>query len=83
MEKDRDEKHSLDHAGTPTRSLEELPKAEETVPSSATTQEDAQPEYEYITGTKLWLVLASVTLVVFLAMLDMSIIVTVGLCLWS
>jgi hypothetical protein len=42
------------------------------------TDPEAQPEYEYITGAKLWLVLASVTLICFLMMLDMSIIVTVS-----
>jgi hypothetical protein len=37
-----------------------------------------EPEHEYITGSKLWAVLASVTLVLFLTLLDMSIIVTVS-----
>jgi hypothetical protein len=48
---------------------------------SSTPTDLVQPahEYEYITGVKLWLVLVSVTLAVFLVMLDESIIVTVGL----
>jgi hypothetical protein len=46
-------------------------------------QEDIQPPItserttQYITGLKLWLVVAAVTLVTFLILLDMSIIVTV------
>lgn len=36
------------------------------------------PEHEYATGVKLVLIIASVTLVSFLMMLDMSIIATVG-----
>lgn len=35
-------------------------------------------EGKYLTGTKLGLVIASITLVTFLVLLDMSIIVTVG-----
>ncbi|OBT72658.1 hypothetical protein VF21_08577 [Pseudogymnoascus sp. 05NY08] len=42
----------------------------------AKTAEAAQPEHEYISGLQLWLVMASVTLVVFLMLLDISIIVT-------
>lgn len=47
---------------------------------SSTSTEPGQPvpEYEYITGVKLWLVLVSITLTVFLMMLDESIIVTVS-----
>jgi hypothetical protein len=40
--------------------------------------EPSATEYEYITGIRLWLVVASVTLVCFLILLDMSIIVTVS-----
>ncbi|PMD41915.1 efflux pump [Hyaloscypha variabilis F] len=36
----------------------------------------AEAEFEYVTGVKLWLATAAVTLVCFLMMLDMSIIVT-------
>lgn len=45
----------------------------------------AMPDEEYISGIKLWLVIASVTLVCFLMMLDMSIIVTVSIItpLWA
>jgi hypothetical protein len=35
-------------------------------------------EFQYVTGVKLWLATAAVTLVAFLIMLDMSIIVTVS-----
>lgn len=41
-------------------------------------EEAAETEYEYITGIKLWLVVASLTLACFLVMLDMSIVVTVS-----
>jgi hypothetical protein len=41
-------------------------------------EEAAKIEYEYITGIKLWLVIASLTLTCFLVMLDMSIVVTVS-----
>ena len=44
-----------------------------TVPSKP-----AEPEHEYITGFKLWIVIASITLCCFLMMLDTSIIVTVS-----
>jgi hypothetical protein len=47
--------------------------------SSALTIDNlALPEYEYITGLKMFLVMAAVTLVIFLMMLDMSIVVTVS-----
>jgi len=50
---------------------------------NATDIDSTQPnaiadEHEFITGLKLWAVLASVTLVLFLTMLDMSIIATVS-----
>jgi hypothetical protein len=55
-----------------------------TTTRTTTTTEDgnaesgnAQPEHEYISGFRLFLVITAVTLVVFLMMLDMSIIVTV------
>jgi hypothetical protein len=50
--------------------------------SNSKVAEAAEPietEYEYVTGVKLWLATAAVTLVCFLMMLDMSIIVTVRL----
>lgn len=43
------------------------------------TTEAAEPEHVYISGLQLWLVISSVTLVVFLMLLDISIIVTVSL----
>lgn len=46
--------------------------------SPSQTQSQPAAEYEYMTGVKLFLVLVSVTLTVFLMMLDESIIVTVS-----
>lgn len=43
------------------------------------TAEAVEPEHVYISGFQLWLVMSSVTLVVFLMLLDVSIIVTVSL----
>jgi hypothetical protein len=40
--------------------------------------EATEAEFQYVTGVKLWLVTAAVSLVCFLMMLDMSIIVTVS-----
>lgn len=45
----------------------------------AKTAEAVEPEHEYISGVQLLLVMSSVTLVVFLMLLDISIIVTVSL----
>ncbi len=47
-----------------------------TKPAEAAEATDA--EFQYVTGVKLWLATAAVTLVCFLMMLDMSIIVTVS-----
>ncbi|TAQ89078.1 hypothetical protein B7494_g2583 [Chlorociboria aeruginascens] len=52
----------------------EPPDAEKPSESAATTVADT--EYEYITGFKLFLVIASVTLIAFLMLLDMSIVTT-------
>jgi len=46
-------------------------------PSDGSSTKVDVPEHEYITGIKLWLVLASVSLAAFLMTLDMSIIATV------
>lgn len=43
------------------------------------TAESVEPEHVYISGFQLWLVMSSVTLVIFLMLLDVSIIVTVSL----
>lgn len=43
-----------------------------------TVDDSKDDESKYLTGTKLGLVVASVTLVTFLVLLDISIIVTVG-----
>jgi hypothetical protein len=45
----------------------------------AESAETTDPKFEYVTGVKLWLATAAVTLVCFLMMLDMSIIVTVSI----
>jgi hypothetical protein len=47
-------------------------------PSDSTTTAQAEKQQEYITGWKLFVVIAAVTLVAFLMLLDMSIIVTVS-----
>ena len=44
---------------------------------NATTVDLGPGQHEYITGAKLFLVIASVTLIAFLMMLDMTVIVTV------
>jgi hypothetical protein len=54
------------------------PNVEKTLNTSTPTTEAEQAEYGYIKGFKLFLVITAVTLVVFLMMLDMSIIVTVS-----
>ncbi len=45
--------------------------------NTGTKAEDDADKYEYITGVKLAIVMASVTLVAFLVMLDQSIVSTV------
>lgn len=62
--------------------------ADADIPNATTTHEEIQNSTEeaipqYIAGVKLWTLLASVTLIVFLVMLDMSIIATVSLQLFS
>lgn len=52
---------------------------EKTPDDTAKTAEAAEPEHVYISGLQLWLVMSSVTLVVFLMLLDIAIIVTVSL----
>jgi hypothetical protein len=54
------------------------PNAENTLNTSTPITEAEQAEYGYVKGFKLFLVITAVTLVVFLMMLDMSIIVTVS-----
>lgn len=50
-------------------------KAERPISSSG---QESSEEYEYVTGFKLAIVIASVTMVFFLVMLDLSIIATVS-----
>jgi hypothetical protein len=82
---DEDQKRPVDQAiisGSKADSEKDVNTAESSdvyKPSDGSTKVEEAPEteYEYITGVKLWLVIASITLVCFLMMLDMSIIVTV------
>lgn len=59
--------------------VDDNPTQEKLPDDIAKTAEAAEPEHEYISGAQLWLVISSVTLVVFLMLLDVSIIVTVSL----
>jgi hypothetical protein len=52
-------------------------KDEIRAPTTTTEKSDVDVEPEYVSGVKLFLVITAVTLVVFLMLLDMSIIVTV------
>lgn len=47
-------------------------------PTSSSNQEMSSEVYEYVTGFKLAIAIASVTMVFFLVMLDLSIIATVS-----
>jgi hypothetical protein len=66
---------------TPTKDIadkaEDVSSNDKTAPVTTTANSDTETEHEYISGFKLFLVITAVTLVVFLMMLDMSIIVTV------
>ncbi|KAF2188862.1 efflux pump [Zopfia rhizophila CBS 207.26] len=78
MEKDQDDKHIVDPVAELKPNEKEVHHSGKPSGRDETKSDPAkpEPEYEYITGFKLWLVLAAVTLIVFLVMLDMSIIVT-------
>jgi hypothetical protein len=88
MEKDNPSRQVevIEHNAVPDKSANQddnknpvqEPSAEKTLNSSTPTTEAEQAEYGYIKGFKLFLVITAVTLVVFLMMLDMSIIVTVS-----
>lgn len=82
---DQDERQPVDHGVTSGKSdvdsepnAPELSDLEKPSDGSTKVEEAAKPEYEYITGVKLFLTIASITLVCFLMLLDMSIIVTVS-----
>ena len=62
---------------SPRHSTNDPPK-ESLVAVEAVKGDINDDEGKYLTGTKLGLVIASITLVTFLVLLDMSIIVTVG-----
>ena len=78
MAKEQDEKSTADHAVLREQSVEEIHKQENQPEDSAKTLAPEEPEHEYVTGIKLWIALAAITLVFFLVLLDMSIIVTVS-----
>jgi hypothetical protein len=88
MEEDKHEEKNGDFGPNPESPIEkvlsEVKEINVTKPSEAdaTVVEDRKTEHEYVTGVKLFLVMASLTLVLFLMMLDMSIVVTVGLHTW-
>ena len=48
------------------------------IPGSVNPTQEVEEDYQYITGIKLATVIACITLVAFLIMLDQSIIATVG-----
>src|ERR1700753_718301 len=73
MELNIDEKLPPEKPGTPEQSLADDNDTADFPKSS----EDIESNDEHITGLKLWTVLAALTVVMFLVMLDMSIIVTV------
>lgn len=70
---DNQEKADVDLGGTPSRNN----KTEALPSGNGTAKEGGKAVNEYVTGLKLWLVIASVTLVLFLTLLDTTIIVTV------
>lgn len=83
---EKDERQPVDH-GVISESttdvnkepnMSEFSNPEKPLDGSTEPVEAAETEYEYITGVKLWLVIASITLICFLMMLDMSIVVTVS-----
>lgn len=75
MEKDSkevDDNGSLSGAAVANASLPNIASPTEK------TGDREETEYEYLEGFKLYILMASISLVFFLMMLDMSIIVTVG-----
>lgn len=91
VESIRNEKTSVitkmnDQAPSPTSSIQKqtdfsTPDTEKALPSAAhaTAEDDG---HEYVSGTKLNLILGGVTLVYFLVMLDSSIVATVHICFY-
>jgi len=85
MEKEKNNQQNTNHGVAPANIVdmdeeqhgEEVSDAEKLSNGSMTVTEVGKAEPEYIAGVKLLLVLASVTLVAFLMMLDMTIIATV------
>lgn len=76
MARDEDEQQHGDQIACSDTIIDTREKA---LNGSVTHTKAEELEYEYITGIKLWLVVASITVVCFLMMLDMSIVVTVSL----
>jgi hypothetical protein len=78
-----DEKHSLDASNhsiddlkSPNPALNVAEEKDETQPIELVATES---DDKYLSGPKLWVILGAVTLVLFLVMLDMSVVVTVCL----
>jgi hypothetical protein len=80
MENNQENKQHTEHIIEPETKGPEVNIASATEKHSDADQkvDGGEEAYEYVTGIKLWLVVASVTLIAFLMMLDMSIIVTVS-----
>lgn len=64
--------------GFDVSSLSDPEKVSDGSTKAAEPAEAIDAEFQYVTGVKLWLATAAITLVCFLMMLDMSIIVTVS-----
>lgn len=74
---DRDQEVMSDNKKDVTTDANAEKSSNEGLDSSITPLEAEPPQQEYVTGARLFLVVASVTLVAFLMMLDMSILATV------
>jgi hypothetical protein len=82
MESDADEKpQSLNDPVGREQSIAETPREIINAVANIADSTTSEQQHEYLTGIKLWTLLASVTLVVFLMMLDTSIVGTVCLLL--
>jgi len=78
MEKDQDEKPDPENKKIEKNGHEVgMEISENPSDRSVEASEKAEVEQEYISGFKLWILLAAITLAVFLMMLDQAIIVTV------
>jgi hypothetical protein len=66
--------HSVDNVQNPEPALDAAEEKDETQPIELVATES---DDKYLSGPKLWVVLGAVSLVLFLVMLDMSVVVTV------